>query len=87
MRLQKRYLEQLDVRRIISNSIAFQDFIRCFLSKPQQALLAHQKTRIGSLQSDGTQDLTSDVDYPLGNLPSVNFADDLKGFDPQDKFD
>ena len=35
MNLSKRYSEQLDVRRIISNSIAFQDFIRCFLSKPQ----------------------------------------------------
>ena len=32
-KLQQRYMKQLDVRSIIANSLAFQDFTRCFLTR------------------------------------------------------
>ena len=37
--LVKFHTDQLDIRKIISNSIGLKDFLRCFLSEPQKALL------------------------------------------------
>ena len=90
MDLSKRYSQQLDVRRIISNSIAFQDFIRCFLSRPQKALLFHQRTRISFLNSQESQksDSSEDEDVnPLGNFTSAKFEKYLKYFEPQGMLD
>ena len=90
MDLTNRYSQQLDVRRIISNSIAFQDFIRCFLLRPQKALLFHQRTRISLLNSQDSQISDSFEDEggnPLGNFNSANFKKDLQNFKPQSLLD
>ena len=47
--LQNYNTKQLDIRRIMSNSIALQDLLSSFLSKRQKALLAHQKSRVAQL--------------------------------------
>ena len=74
-------MEQLDIRRIIANSISLQDFIRCFLTKPQQALLTHQRTRMGALNTDGEESSPEEADAdPLGNFPSATFVEDLTSF-------
>ena len=37
---------QLDIRNIVSNSIALKDFFRCYLSRQERILLAYQRTRV-----------------------------------------
>ena len=83
MNLKKRFSEQLDARRIIANSIAFQDFLRCFLSRPQKALLFHQRTRIGSLDlKTGPLSSQAEEEDPLGDFTSAKFEKDLINFEP-----
>ena len=50
--LVKFHTDQLDIRKIISNSIGLKDFLRCFLSEPQKALLSMQRTRIATAMKD-----------------------------------
>ena len=60
-RLLERYMKQLDIRVIIANSLAFQDFTHCFLSKPQQTLLSHQRSRISvDFSSNSGEDNNND---------------------------
>ena len=76
------------MRRIIWNSIAFEDFVRCFLTKPQKALLSRQRTRIGQLDSD--QDIDTNMegeDEPLGKFIAGNLEAELAGFEPKSSFD
>ena len=84
-KLNRRYHTQLDIRSIIANQIAFTDFIRCFLSKPQLALLALQRTRTASIDSDDVQD--SDEDEPLGKFNFKRFEQTLVGFEPQNQLE
>ena len=49
--------DQLDIRRIISNSIGLTDFFRCFLNQPQKALLAKQRSRIAAIDSDDDENI------------------------------
>ena len=85
--LKERFVQQLDIRRIISNSIVFNDFIRCFLSRPQLALLLHQRTRIGSLNPDTKQDSSSQDDDLFGNLTDEKFKKEIKNFESRSLFD
>ena len=48
--------------------------------------MAHQRTRIGTVNSDDSQELKADAD-PLGSFQSANFADDLQGYEPENMFD
>ena len=86
-RLRLLYMKQLDVRRLISNSLTLQHFLNSFLTKPQQTLLAHHRSRVGNIASDESQGATGADDDPLGNLPSPSFEKDLRGFEPVDMFD
>ena len=52
LKAQKPYSSQLDVRRLMSNSIGYRDFIRAFLTPQQKVWLANQCTRFVSLESD-----------------------------------
>mmetsp|Transcript_22946 Transcript_22946/g.30547 ORF Transcript_22946/g.30547 Transcript_22946/m.30547 type:complete len:103 (+) Transcript_22946:651-959(+) len=51
-KLNDKYTAELDVRRMISNSLALKDFIRGFLPKQQQVLLAHSRSRVALLDSE-----------------------------------
>ena len=87
MRLYKRYIAQLDVRRIISNSLAIQDFLRCFLTRPQLSLLARQRTRIGAPTSSSESEDAIDgsllgSENPLRGYKSPSFAHDMHNFEP-----
>ena len=79
-------MKQLDVRHIISNSMAYNDFMRCFLSKPQRSLLSHQLSRIGLIDSDINSPTSSDKD-PLGEFNSAQFGKDMESFEPRDIHD
>ena len=50
--MKQQYVAQLDVRRLIANSISLRDFLRSFLTPAQQALLAHQRSRFASFKKD-----------------------------------
>ena len=75
----------LDIRSIIANQIAFTDFIRCFMSKPQLALLALQRTRTASIDSDDVQG--SSEDEPLGKFNFKKFEQALLDFEPKNKLE
>ena len=43
---------QLDIRNLISNSIALKDFFRCGLTKQQKVLIAKQRTRVAECEDE-----------------------------------
>ena len=57
------YEAQLDVRRVISNSISLRDFFASFLTTHQKALMAKQQSK--NYFSDSRQKHTSDGDNPF----------------------
>ena len=55
----------MDIRNLISNSIAINDFFKTFLSKRQKALLMHQKSRVVALDKS---EKSFDIDKDTGVL-------------------
>ena len=86
-RLRSLYMKQLDVRRLIFNSLTLQNFLNSFLTKPQKTLLTHHRNLVGIVASDTSQGATGTDEDPLANLPSPSFAKDLQGFKPVKMFD
>mmetsp|Transcript_25843 Transcript_25843/g.34559 ORF Transcript_25843/g.34559 Transcript_25843/m.34559 type:complete len:213 (+) Transcript_25843:929-1567(+) len=75
---------QLDITRIISNSISLRDFFRFFLTRQQKALLARQRTRVATL--NGNSDSAScvskckDEDDPFVEVDDREFAAALEDY-------
>ena len=64
------YSSQLDVKRLISNSLGYRDFIRAFLTPKQKVWLANQQSRFVSLDSDHC--LSSSEEAVLTNFTPKN---------------
>lgn len=45
MKLYDHYMRQLDIQRVINNSFNLRNFLRAYLSKTEQVMLAHQRSR------------------------------------------
>ena len=73
----------LDIRRIISNSIAVGDFFRSFLSKSEKALLFRQRTRVAPLSENSGHSYNSMSD---DFEDQSSFVDALKDFQPNNDF-
>ena len=93
-RFVKYHTSQLDIRTIISNSIGLHDFFRCFLSEPQRALLAKQRSRIAFLKSgkrvsnkSERKSFDSDLEKPLSKFSTSKFEQAMKGFEPSNRFE
>ena len=76
---------QLDIRNIVSNSIALKDFFRCFLTPSQLKLLAHQRTRVADPEfSDAGKQAEHDIDHdPIGEYDSKAFAEAMIDYEPE----
>ena len=79
--------DQLDIRSIISNAVGVRDFFTAFLSEPQLALLAQQRSRVPSR----TAKRNIQVD-PFGFESSNEFNPEefkkaIEGFIPKDSFE
>ena len=79
---------QLDIRSLVSSQIALKDFFRCYLSRQQRVLLAHQRTRVAVTSDDGeaTDAYGSDND-PIGNIDQESFAKAMRGFKPSSAYE
>ena len=85
-KLAKSYTSQLDVRKIISNSVSLRDFYRCFLSPQQKALMAKQLTRT-QMADDETPEESQDGNpfYKYNN--DQKFLKVLEAFKPNSTFE
>ena len=52
IKAQEPYASELDVKRLMSNSIGYRSFIRALLTPQQKVWLANQRSRVASLDSD-----------------------------------
>ena len=52
IKAQEPFSSELDVKRLIDNSIGYRDFIRAFFTPQQKAWLENQRSRFVSLDSD-----------------------------------
>jgi len=75
---------QLDITRIISNSISLRDFFRFFLTRQQKALLARQRTRVATLNGNSYSascvSKCEDEDDPFVEVDDREFAAALEDY-------
>ena len=83
------YSKQLDIERLVSNSIGLRDFLRCYLTTNQRILLAHQRTRVAK-ESDYSQKSSSETssdDETAEKYDAEKFKKRMEGFQPTSKFE
>ena len=76
------YSKQLDIERLVSNSIGLRDFLRCYLTTNQRILLAHQRTRVAK-ESDYSQKYSSETssdDETAEKYDAEKFKKRMEGF-------
>ena len=78
--------KQLDIRRIISNSVSLRNFFRCFLSPQQKALLAFQRTKVASVDKKAHKSCSSSEEEFSAKV-AKRFERTMLGFVPKDSFD
>ena len=79
-------IEQLDIRRIIKNSISLQDFLRNSLTRKQKVLMAHQRTRVATLDHSSSESVNG-IDAPIGKIDALTFHQEIAGFEPKSHLD
>ena len=87
--LVKFHTGQLDIRKIISNSITLRDFLRSFLTQPQKVLLAHQRTRVATKKLSTAKkkaskfaDHSSSDEEAFMKFSSSTFVQQMTEFEP-----
>ena len=78
--------EQLDIRRIIKNSISLQDFLRSSLTHQQKVLMAHQWTRVATLDHCSSESVNA-IDATNGKIDALTFHQEIAGFKPKSRLD
>ena len=81
---------QLDIRNLISNSIALKDYFRCSLTQEQRVLIARQRSRVA--QSDDNQKKEATECNDIDTLSLAKFDDEaylaaLTNFTPKNSFE
>ena len=79
---------QLDVRRVIANSISLRDFFHCFLTPQQKALIANQRSRVASIAGKQEAKSSSDDNDPISVYKKANyFMQETCSFVPSNSFE